>query len=382
MNKFFGTLTCTIIFSISFMTLPAQIKNPRNTVYNWKTDTTKRNIDLSEITLVLPRESFPAIDFPGFINKDLAFDSFFKHEPVISVEINGKAKAYPLNMLTMHEISNDSLGGVPILPSYCPLCNSSMVYDRRIKHNGKEILLNFEVSGMLRNSDMVMADKQTETWWQQLTGEAIVGELTNIQLDIIPSLVISVEEFFNRYPKGLILSPQTGTKSESRYGINPYVSYDDEAGKPREVFFEHSNIDDRLPAMERLIDIKGENGYKVYPFSLIQKHGVIHDHFDGTDIVIFHQEGTVSVLDTKEIAKAKSIGSATVFRAELDGETMQFKKVKNGFKDLKTQSLWDITGYCTKGRMKGKSLQPVPHSNHFAFAFLRFHPDALIYNQK
>ena len=363
------------------MTLPAQIKNPRKTVYDWKTDTTKRNIDLSEITLVLPRESFPAIDFPKFIKKDLAFDSFFKHEPVISIAINGEAKAYPLNMLTMHEISNDSLGGVPILPSYCPLCNSSMVYDRRIKHNGKEKLLDFEVSGMLRNSDMVMADKQTETWWQQLTGEAIVGELTNTQLEIIPSLVISVEEFFNRYPKGLILSPKTGTKSESRYGTNPYVSYDDQAGKPREVFFDHSNIDDRLPAMERLIDIKGENSYKVYPFSLIQKEGVIHDRHEGLNIVIFHQEGTVSVLDTKEIANAKSVGSATVFLAELDGKKMKFQKTKSGFKDLETESLWDITGYCINGKLKGKNLPPIPHSNHFAFAFLRFHPDALIYGQ-
>ena len=363
------------------MNVPAQIKNPRNTVYNWKTDTTKRNIDLSEITLVLPRESFPAIDFPKFINKGLAFNSFFKYEPVISVEINGEAKAYPLNMLTMHEISNDSLGGVPILPSYCPLCNSSMVYDRRIQHNGKEILLDFEVSGMLRNSDMVMADKQTESWWQQLTGEAIVGELTNIQLEIIPSLVISVEEFFNRYPNGLILSPRTGTSSESRYGTNPYEFYDKAEGKPREVFFDHANIDLRLPAMERLIDIKGESGYKVYPFSIIKKEGLIQDTFDDMDIVIFYQEGTVSVLDTKDISQAKSIGSATVFSSRVIGKKLHFKKVSKGFKDLETKSLWDITGMCIKGKMKGMSLQPIPHSNHFAFAFLRFHPDAVVYGQ-
>ncbi|MBC8315339.1 MAG: DUF3179 domain-containing protein, partial [Bacteroidetes bacterium] len=156
MKRIFRSLLCILILSLAVSSIKAQLRNPRNTQYVWNTDTTLRVVDLSEISLILPRNSFPKLDFPGFIGKEKGLTAFFNHEPVISVSINNEAKAYPLSMLTMHELSNDSLGGIPILPTYCPLCNSSVVYDRRLTYNGKKYLLDFEASGMLRNSDMVM----------------------------------------------------------------------------------------------------------------------------------------------------------------------------------------------------------------------------------
>ena len=379
------TIRLFIAFIILFMfpeAVEAQIQNTGNIRYKWKTDTTKRLVDLSEIIVVLPRKSFPSIDYPVFLKKEKGLTSFYKHEPVISVAINGQAKAYPLNMLTMHEISNDSLGGIPILPTYCPLCNASIVYDRRLSHQGNDYLLDIEVSGMLRNSDMIMADKQTESWWQQLTGTAIVGELTGAQLNIIPSLVISVNEFFTRYPDGLILSPKTGTKAEEGYGTNPYVYYDSDPGMPYSRFFDHDKLDKRLPPMERVIDIKGKSRYKIYPFSTIKKEGVINDSLDDKSIVIFYQKGTVSVLDSKEITRAKNIGSATVFSAKLDGQVLTFKKKNRRFTDDQTNSTWDITGLCMEGPLKGKELAAERHSNHFAFAWLAFHPESIIYGQE
>lgn len=381
MKKHFKLLLFILIFLVANSSIKAQLQNPRNTEYDWKTDTTIKSVELSEIILVAPRNTFPSINYPAFIGKEKGLNLFFKHEPVISVSIDSEAKAYPLNMLTMHEMSNDSLGGIPILPTYCPLCNSSVVYDRRLKHNEKEYLLDFEVSGMLRNSAMVMADKQTETWWQQLTGIGLVGELSGAELEVIPSLVISVEEFFNRYPDGKILSPETGTKSEERYGTNPYENYDDESNKPWERFYNHTKLDPRLPPMERVIDVKGDNGYKIYPFSIIAKEGTINDSYDGKDIVIFYKEGTVSVLDNKEIEKSKAIGSATVFSSELDGNSLTFEKKNGEFIDKETGSVWDITGLCLQGQLKGKELWPEPHSNHFAFAWLTFHPESEIYGQ-
>ena len=381
MKKIIVPFLYLLIISIPISSLKAQLKNPRNTEYNWKTDTTKKNVDLSEIILVAPRNTFPRIDYPDFIDKAKGLDAFFKHEPVISVAINGEAKAYPLNMLTMHEMSNDSLGSVPILPTYCPLCNSSVVYDRRLKQNGKEYLLDFEVSGMLRNSDMVMADKQTETWWQQLTGTGLVGELSGAELEVIPSMVISVEDFFSRYPEGKILSPETGTVSEEHYGTNPYENYDSESNKPWERFFDYAKLDSRLPPMERVIDVEGSNGYKIYPFSIITKEGVINDRYDGRNIVILYKEGTVSILDKKEIAKSKAIGSAIIFSSELEGKILTFEKINGEFIDKETGSIWDITGRCIKGKLKGKELKPEPHSNHFAFAWLAFHPESIIYGE-
>ena len=361
--------------------LNAQIKNPRNIYYTWKTDTSIRNIDLSEISTIVQRNTFPRIDYPKFVLKDEGLESFYKYEPVIAVELNGEAKAYPLNMLTMHEISNDVIGGVPVLPTYCPLCNSSIVYSRILNHKEQKKLLTFEVSGMLRKSDMLMADKETETWWQQLTGEAVVGELTGAQLKIIPSLVISVEEFFDSYPKGKILSTNTQTRAQGRYGYNPYVNYDDPDGKPMESFFDINNLDSRLPAMERIVDIKGEKGYKIYPFTKIAEKGVINDTFERKEIVLFYNDKTISVLDNRIISISRNIGSVTLFSRVLGTDTLSFLKSGNRFIDDQSHSEWNITGKCIKGKLKGKQLKKIVHGNHFAFAWLAFYPDSEIYTE-
>jgi hypothetical protein len=253
------------------------------------------------------------------------------------------------------------------------------VYDRRLSHSGKEYLLEFEVSGMLRNSDMIMADAQTESWWQQFTGEAIVGQLAGAELEVIPSQVISVEDFFQSHPNGLILSPKTGTRSEEYYGTNPYENYDERKSTPYDRYFDPEHIDDRLHPMERVLDIPSKDSYKIYPFSVLEEEGVINDEVDNTSIVIFYKKGTVSVLDEKDISSSRDIGSATAFYDTIDGQSLNFEKKDEYFEDLQTKSTWNITGKCVKGELKGMQLQAIPHSNHFAFAFLRFHPEAEIY---
>ena len=368
-------------FLLITIDLFAQLNNPRNVEYHWQTDTTQRAIDLSEISVVLPRHSFPTIDYPTFIGKTEGLQQYFLHEPVIVVAINGQSKAYPLNVLTMHEISNDTLGGVPILPTYCPLCNASVVYDRRVTTNNKEQVLEFEVSGMLRHSDMVMADKQTETWWQQLTGTGLVGELTTHELTVIPSLVISLEDYFNTYPDGVILSPNTQTTVQDKYGTNPYVGYDDLNSKPYGRYFSHDKLNYRLPPMERVVDLESNNKYKVYPYSALYKEGIINDYFEGKNVVLFYKPGMVSVLDEGEIEQSKSIGSVTIFSSIVDGNKLIFKKKKNQFIDTNTKSVWNITGKCISGELKGKQLTPEKSSNHFAFAWLQFYPNTEIYGE-
>jgi len=370
------TFVSIIISSFTF----AQMKNPRNIPFNWNTDTTLTNIDLSELMVVLPRGSFVVLNNPNFVGKEEGLKSFLTKEPVLSVEIDGIAKAYPLNMLSIHEIANDTLSGVSILATFCPLCNAGIVYDRSLKYKGKEFLLDFEVSGMLRKSDMVMADKQTETWWQQIEGKGIVGTLVGAELSVIPSLVISVEEFFNRYPHGRILSKKTGIpNAEESYGINYYKNYDDPDNKPYDRFFSPEDIDPRLPAMERIVDIRSRGEFKVYPFSAVEKAGVINDEFNEKSVVLFFQPGTISVLDEKEIKDSKDVGMVTVFNPMVDDQLLKFKKMGDKFVDEMTNSVWDITGRCVDGILKGKELQIEPHGNHFAFAWLAFHPETKIY---
>lgn len=366
------------LLTITGATVVAQMQNPREVPYTWQTDTTKRVIELEELQVVLPRRSFPVIDYPAFVGKSEGTEMFYEHEPVISVEIDGRAKAYPLNMLTMHEMTNDTLSGVPILPTYCPLCNASVTYDRRF--DGR--VLEFEVSGMLRRSDMVMFDRQTETWWQQLMGEGLVGEYAGKSLEVIPSLIISVKEFFERYPEGEILSTETGTTSEERYGTNPYVSYDSIGNNPYGRFFDEGEVSDRLPAMERVIDIEVNGARKIYPWTAISSAGVVQDRVNDVDVVFFHQSGTVSVMDAAKISESRNIGSVTVFSPILDdGTALTFHRKRGRIADRDTGSEWDITGHCIEGELKGQQLDIFPYGSHFAFAMLAFYPDVAIYGE-
>lgn len=374
-------LISSILFFFMITTISAQFNNPKNLPFTWKTDTINRSVDLSEIQIVLPKGSFPTLDTPKFVNKVEGLEMFFAKEPVIAVAINGIAKAYSLNILTMHEIANDELEGVSILVTYCPLCNSGIVYNRVLNHNGEIEILEFEASGMLRNSDMVMLDRKTETLWQQLMGTAIVGTYNGAELDIVPSLIISVEEFFERYPNGQMLSKKTGfADSEKKYGFNPYKKYDKNKN-PIQHFFNSDKVDKRLPAMERIVDIENNGDYKIYSFTSVAKNGVINDTFKTGNVVLFYKSGTISILDENDISASKDVGSVTVFSAIVDGNILVFAKEKKVFIDVDTKSKWDITGFCYAGKFKGKQLQIQPHSNHFAFAWLAFNPNCEIYEE-
>lgn len=368
------------LFFISASLLSGQLNNPKNIPFAWKTDTAKSAIDLSELMVVLPRGSFDVLVYPQFIDKSEGLKSFYPQEPVMILEMNGSAKAYPLNLLSILEIANDTIAGIPILATFCPLCNSAIVFDRRVNFNGKNHMLDFEVSGMLRKSDMVMADKQTETWWQQLEGKGIVGELSGAELKVIPSLVLSVEEFFNKYPNGKILSKDNGSEEDQKYyGKNFYTNYDDPNGKPYKKFFESDELNKKLSPMERIVEIRSQGEFKVYPYSIVKKYNVLNDKFNSKNVVLFYKSGVVSVLDKKEISESKDVGTVTVFNSKLDGIVYSFTGKDGYYVDDKTNSIWDVTGTCIKGRLQGKRLSIEPYGNHFAFAWLAFHPESIIY---
>ncbi len=167
------------------------------------TDFDLRAIDLNEIQSGgPPKDGIPSIDHPNFDNVNDAALWVDPLEPVIAVNVNGDAKAYPLKILIYHEIVNDELSGVPISVTFCPLCNASIVFDRRFQG----AVLDFGTTGLLRMSDLVMYDRQTETWWQQFSGKAIVGSYVGGELTRIPSSIVSFESFRSGFPNGLVLS--------------------------------------------------------------------------------------------------------------------------------------------------------------------------------
>lgn len=385
--KFFKSNTLmnkTTLISFAFI-LPAftfgQIKNPKNLTYEWTTDTSKHIVDLSELTLTTSKDALPTLDFPKFILKSDENFNFYEYEPVIAVSYNGESKAYPLSLLTMYELSNDSIGGEQAMVTFCPMCNAAMVFNRKVKKDGQQYLLNFGISGLLMHNDMIMYDKQTNTWWEQLMGEAIVGELAGVELKMMRALIISVKDYFDRYPEGKILSPEGIKIIDKTTGHRPFHHLNHENSTIDSAYFLPEKVDSRLPPLERVLDIHTEGHTIIYPFSSLAKKEVLNEVYDNMYFTIFYHSDMVSVLDEDTLSKSRKIGSATAFRSYLNGMNYTFKKKDNYFVDDQTHSVWDITGYCREGTLREKQLMILPHSNHFAFAYLAFFPDAIIYGQ-
>ena len=192
---------------------------------SWNTDWTKRTISLSELIAGIqqpdPRDVIQPIDDPQFDTVGDAAQWLVDREPVVALELEGEARAYPLRILTSHEVVNDVVGDRSVVVSYCPLCNSAVTFDREL--DGQ--VLRFGVSGLLRNSDLVMWDRQTESLWQQIGGEAIVGSMVGATLDLLPAPVVTWAQFKANFPDGLVLSQDT--EFARRRGDSPYVDYDD-----------------------------------------------------------------------------------------------------------------------------------------------------------
>ena len=244
-----------------------------------------------------PRDGIPPIDNPKFLPKN---DEIGLEEPVIFLEINNEAKIYPIQVLTWHEIVNDEIGGVPVAVTFCPLCNASIVFDRRFE----EEVLDFGTSGRLRNSDLIMYDRQTETFWQQFTGQALIGEYAGLKLKKIPSLIIS-------YGEALKILQEQGYQTQilkgpafRNYGDNPYVGYD-KSGFP---FLYNGSLPKDINPMDYVIVVND----KAYSLTLIQKKKKL----EIDDIIITWQEGLNSALEDRKISEGRDLGFVRVQRKE------------------------------------------------------------------
>lgn len=241
-----------------------------------------------------PKHGIPAIDGPSFVD---VFDEsrITDREPVITLELAGETpRAYPIRYLMWHEIVNDDIRGLPVAVTFCPLCNSGITFDRRV---GGQVL-SFGVSGKLRNSDMITYDRQTESWWQQAVGEAIVGELTGTELQTLPSWMESWEDFKARNPDGLVMDqPDTGRN----YGANPYVRYD---SSDRPFLYSGELPPHGIPPLARVVRV----GDAAWPMTRIAEAGQITE--DG--VTFTWTAGQASALDTRDIGQGRDVGIVRV----------------------------------------------------------------------
>ena len=261
------------------------------------------SIDFKEVISGGPsKDGIPPIDSPLFQTIEQQRGILTPTEPVISISIDGEAKAYPLRILMWHEIVNDDVGGTPVAVTYCPLCNAAIVFDARVDG----LATTFGTTGKLRNSDLVMYDRQTESWWQQFSGTAIVGERTGTQLKVLASRLESFERFTQRLPHGKVLVPNED--SQRAYGKNPYVNYDS-AEYP---FLYRGPLPDGIPALARVVAV----GDKAWALTLLRAKGAIRHG----DLKISWQAGQNSALDSEDISKGADVGNVVVQRIEDHGK--------------------------------------------------------------
>ena len=255
-------------------------------------------VDVSVIRAVVAADAIPALEDPAF-EPAAEVGWLAAVEPVLALEIGGDARAYPLRIMTWHELVNGTVGGVPVTVSYCPLCNSAVAYDRRVG----ERVLDFGTSGALLNSSLVMYDRQTESLWSHYTGQAVVGHLTGAELDLIPVQTVSFETFLSSHPDGQVLSLDTG--HSRRYGENPYEFYDSN-GQP---FLFGGPFDDRLDPITRVLALRAGGEGAVIPYDVLAERRVVPFTFAGRELVALYELGTASALDSPVIAEGRDVGA-------------------------------------------------------------------------
>ena len=269
----------------------------------WQTDFSKAQVPLEEIMSGgPPRDGIPSIDDPAF-RKAAEIETVGEREPVIRLELGGEVRAYPLQVLTWHEIVNDVVAGVPVAVTFCPLCNASLVFDRRLGDR----VLEFGTTGKLRNSDLVMYDRQTESWWQQFIGEAIVGALAGERLDLVPSRVVSFAAFRAENPEAPVLVPNDPDFRD--YGRNPYPNYDS-AALP---FLYRGDLPEGIPPMARVVVVRGGEEILIVGLEKVRREG-----YDRAGVEIMYEAGVASALDAADMADGRDVGSVRVLRDGTD----------------------------------------------------------------
>lgn len=348
---------------------------PAGAEREFETDFSEHNVPYEEISSGgPPKDGIPAIDEPRFVGVEEAEEWLAPEEPVILLEHAGEARAYPLQIVTWHEIVNDRVGGRPVTVTFCPLCNTAVAFEGEL--DGRE--LTFGTTGRLRFSNLIMYDRQTESWWQQATGEAIAGELTGAELATIPAPIVAWKDFRSSHPEGEVLSRETGYSRD--YGENPYVGYDDVDSTP--FLYDGPETPGELPPMARVITVDAANDPVAYPYVILEEVRAVNDSVDGEPVAVFWDEGTASALDESSIDAGRDVGSAAVYARELGGETLTFRSEGDTVVDAQTGSEWNVLGEAVAGELRGERLEPVTSIDHFWFSWAAFRPETRVYEPR
>ena len=346
----------------------------------WTTDWSRRTIELEELLIGIlspdPRDVIRPLDGPPYETVDQAAEWLEDRELGILFEIQGVTRFYPLRILTAHEVVNDEVNGFPYVVTYCPLCNTAVAFPREV--DGR--VLRFGVSGLLRNSDLVMWDDLTTSLWQQTTGEGIVGDFAGTQLEFIPTALV-------RWG-GLPRSPTLGARYcrrtpvfRSTTGVTR-TSGTPAAPGPFPVCFPEGT-DDRYRALERVVGVRVGDEAKAYPFSVISQKRAVNDVVGGKAVTVWWgATDAADALDANLVAEGVAIGTGVAYLPVVDGRVLTFTAVDDTlFTDAETGSSWNILGMAIDGPLAGAELDLAVHQNEFWFAWAAFNDGSPVYGE-
>ncbi len=273
---------------------------------------------------------------------------------VIGTEINGEAKAYPLNVVGYHHQIRDSIGGVPVMITYCTVCRTGRIWDPIIDGTNEE----YRLVGM-DHFNAMFEDKTTGSWWRQATGEAITGPRKGMKLNEYPMYQKSLKEWKKRFPKSLVMLPDMSF-SHKYAGL---TGYDKGIIQSELVGTNPNSWNDK----SWVIGIRIGNVTKAYDWNLTKKKGLILDNVHNTPIII-------CILSDN--------ATFNVWNRNIDSLTINPTSIGNDqFYDEATQTLWDKTGRCIDGVLLGKRLQSIPAYQEFWHSWITFNPNTLTYGK-
>lgn len=300
-----------------------------------------------------PKDGIPSIDNPKFLPVEEANKYLNDNDVVLGINHKGVQRAYPLSILNWHEIVNDNLAGDPILITYCPLCRTGIAFERKI--NNQEV--KFGTSGKLFNSNLVMYDRATDSYWLQLTGQAIVGELAGLRLKQIPIDTLRWKDWKELFPNTQVLSRDTGFFRD--YNTNPYGNYDASSA----IFFPTENEDSRLHPKAIIYPVVLDNVQKAYPEDELEKAKLVNDIVGENNLLI--------ILDPRK-------NVVSIFDRTVDNNALEFE-LRNSKLFDNSNSEWTFDGEAISGIHDGKRLKQIPSSGQFWFSWIATYPRADIF---
>lgn len=326
---------------------------------SWRTDFSQGG-SLDRMVRAQVKDFQPPVTDPGVA--PVADIGLAGPEPVVVATVGDSWRGYPVRFLMRHGVVNDVLAGVPIVVTYDPISGAARVFDRR---SGDQTYT-FSLTGFLKDGNALLYDTDTESWWQQLSGRALIGVLTGRQLAPVQATVVSAARFREMADRGgTATSMMTPPSADVPYNLTLYVHYDVPKGKPLFALGPH---DERLRALQRveIIEVSGARVALPFPEGGDVKDSVYTVEVGGRRVLLLFDASTVSELDNRTLFDARHIGRFSAFEASGGA----FTPVRDGtgvFSD-ETGTVWDMLGNAVDGTGAGARLTPVTHYTSFWFS--------------